>query len=308
MPRLSSADTLLTQGVCDLNLQLMRRALEAGANADLRVSSQTLPATLSHEDDNRDDEDRWVGARSKTLFELALGRPGDFGPDDKKDRLRVAAFRLLDEYSSGLADGAASHILYEACLRRCSPAVIQWLVDAGADVRIHHGRWATTPLHVNERADVVPVLVAAGASVACRTTWRKTPLAFAAGQIGEAHSTGLFTALVAAGTDVNAGDLDGRTALHTVAERESAAEGPMCQAFLEELLALGADPTIPNLRGQTPVAERLQFVSDGTFPWRDDENEGLWYRALRVTLFLAAATAWHRRRHMLLAARGRATS
>lgn len=305
MPRLSSADTLLTQGVSDLNLQLMRRALEAGAHADLRVTQEQLPATLRHEDEDRPADERWVGTRSKTLFELALGRRhAAVEPDDKTDRLRVAAFRLLDEYGSGITESAANHVLYEACLRRCSPAVIQWLVDAGASARVHHGRGGVTPLHVNQRADVMPVLLAAGGDLDSLTKRDKTPLAFAAAQIRDAHAMGLLTALVAAGADVNARDLDGNTALHAMAEAESYAGGPMCMHYLQELLDLGADPTIANVHGQTPIAERLWSLCDSEMPWHE-ENE-MWFRAVGVTRFLAAVTAWHRRRHLLMAVLERA--
>lgn len=71
-----------------------------------------------------------------------------------------------------------------------------------------------------------------------------------------------------------------------------------------ELLVLGADPTIANDNGDTPLGVILNTARGVRVRWDDNDYLAI-RRWLAVALRLAADTAWWRRRHLLLTIRGR---
>lgn len=109
----------------------------------------------------------------------------------------------------------------------------------------------------------------------------------------------VVTALLeAGGTDIDARNNADSTALHLATR---------CVAFgyreqvetVATLLAHGADPTIPDASGRTPLEEIMTDIRVAR-AWPDTKHT-----LVEVARMLATATAWWRRRHMLLAVRGR---
>ena len=91
-------------------------------------------------------------------------------------------------------------------------ADMQAMIDAGADVNAVNARDSNTPLHhavEAENAEVIPVLVKAGADVNAKEYYSNTPLHLAA-MFGKIK---VIPILLKAGADVNAKDVDGRTPL-----------------------------------------------------------------------------------------------
>ena len=150
-------------------------------------------------------------------------------------------------------------------------AAAKVLLDAGADVNARC-RDGYTPLHtlfwdrysVDDRgwlhsssphgapppaADVIEILIAAGADWNARTDRLETPLHYAATSRG---GPDVVLPLLAAGADVDATDDLGRTPLYWAAEHN---ENP---AVIEALLAAGADVEARADRGWTPLLEAVE--------------------------------------------------
>lgn len=109
----------------------------------------------------------------------------------------------------------------------------------------------------------------------------------------------LMQALLDVGADVNAVESHGRRCcLHSAAE--STSWDPEDPARLRLLLNAGADPTVTNNGGQTPLAVALQRMRGGYHLTRAHEKV-----AKTFVKLLARAEAWWRRRHLLLAVRSR---
>ncbi|MDE2794040.1 MAG: ankyrin repeat domain-containing protein [Gemmatimonadota bacterium] len=157
--------------------------------------------------------------------------------------------------------------LHEAAAYASDPAVIQLLVEAGADVNAHDAN-GFTPLHsaawFNPRPEITAALIAAGADVNARD-----PEGYVPAERGVNYRTPLFMSvyrggwligaqpmpargqvsvvevLVRAGADLELTDESGLTALHAAA-RWSPFAFPL-------LLRLGADPTVRDAEGKTPL-------------------------------------------------------
>ena len=100
-----------------------------------------------------------------------------------------------------------------------------------------------TPLHgmgSEEHYDVVRLLIASGANVNARNVHGTMPLHLAA-------SAEMVTLLVRSGAEINATDDDGNTPLHISVSNRDGYEA------IEQLLKMGADPTIPNKWGALPI-------------------------------------------------------
>jgi ankyrin repeat protein len=135
--------------------------------------------------------------------------------------------------------------LYEAAFR-CSTDGAKRLLEVGADVNARCGIYGTTPLHaatVAGCADVVELLIKAGADVNSRDNLGKIPLHYAAIK----GNVEIIKRLIAAGSDVNAEENeDGKTPLHTalIMTKEEAAL---------ELINAGADIAKADRQGRTPL-------------------------------------------------------
>ena len=164
---------------------------------------------------------------------------------------RVAGIDPDVEYTS-------LHALCES--GNATPESIQAFLDLGASVNAIKGKGELTPLHLvansSDTAQVITVLVEAGADVNAKGVGGFTPLHFAAlsNGIPEIAST-----LLAAGADVNARLDGGDTPLHLA--------GMPTQKNPELILVLlssGAEANIKNEISETPldVASRNQALED----------------------------------------------
>ena len=157
--------------------------------------------------------------------------------------------------------------LHEAAAYASDPAAIELLVAAGADINAHDAN-GYTPLHsaawFNARPEIATALIAAGADVNARD-----PEGYSPAERGANYRTPLFMSvyrggwliggqpmpttrqvsvvevLVRAGADLEPTDGSGLTALHAAA-RWSPFAFPL-------LLRLGADPTVRDAEGKTPL-------------------------------------------------------
>lgn len=120
-----------------------------------------------------------------------------------------------------------------------------YLIDAGAplDTRQHFGRTLLHEAANGGDPELIRLLLARGLEVdAVDDHYKDTPLEYAAGY----DKREAVAALLEAGANVNHQDISGRTFLH------AAVLGKRIK-ILQMLLAAGADPTIADNKGQTPL-------------------------------------------------------
>jgi len=254
----------------------MRAALAEGADPNSRSADFNLTAVESV-------------CFSKLMLDL---------DEDEFTTRQLAALRLLAEYG-GLDAAAATAALSHAVEYRCSPAVVQALLDGGADVR-HVDCGGRTPLHYARRPDVVQLLAAAGGDVNAADSTAFRPLHMCTRE-GTEHTRQSVTALIAAGAHVNAVTACGATCLTFAAEASSG--GSTVDETVKVLLEAGADPTIANEDGMTPVV--LAMWQTKAILANDPDDVALLADNRAVITHLARAEAWWRRRHLLLVVRGR---
>ena len=180
--------------------------------------------------------------------------------------------------------------LHEAACSNGNPAILQALLDAGADPNARTGR-GSTALHAAMRdmcvwqrdneGDIVRLLLARGADPNAATIDGDTPLHVAASSISD--NAAVLATLLAAGADPNAREHDdGGTPLHlsafegrpamarllvgagaNVDARDGNGRTPAHWALtgpvIEALVALGANIDLRDERGNTPLHEAAQF-------------------------------------------------
>lgn len=128
------------------------------------------------------------------------------------------------------------------------------LVDIKGRTALHHAMMSQRP------AEIVTILLSAGADVNIRDSWADIPLNLLRIVFIEFQnpSTGeqLLRKLVKAGSNINSRDERGDTLLHVAANNDNA-------ALASAVLVLGADPNAVNNSGDTPlaIAERLNSNS-----------------------------------------------
>lgn len=141
-------------------------------------------------------------------------------------------------------------------IQRTAPAV-SYCDGVGADVRAtsSDGKTALHQAAKQGNTAVVEALLAGGAEVfAVKPDTLATPLHHAAAS-GALTIAGL-QALLDAGAPLEAQDSDGLTPLHWAVIRALQDEAALEQAAaaVRALLAAGASPLVPNVRGQTPLS------------------------------------------------------
>lgn len=276
-----AADAALLDAARRLAVDEMRAALNAGANACCRDDCGRVVAQVVCYSGNN----RRLGADCTARC--------------------IAALQLLAEHG-GLTAETASEALHDAP----TADVARMLLNAGAQP---DGKWrGTTPLHDAgaRNADIARVLAAAGADVNAHHRWGGgwRPLhhaVFVAETDGEALR--VIAVLLEAGAAINAVDHAGRTCLFN-AVAPCAAERRARRAIVRALLDAGADPTVVSKASDTPLtlaASRCNALISAIN--RGDAKASELKPFMDVLRLLQRALAWLRRRHLLLAIRGRRT-
>ena len=161
-----------------------------------------------------------------------------------------------DEGAAASPGVPTARALHEAALDD-DPAVLQALLDAGADPNAKVDGDDLTPLHYaaafNQNLAVSQALLDAGADVNAKTYLDVTPLHGAA-QHNE--NPAVLQALLDAGADPDAKGRFGGSPLHWAARHN---QNP---AVIQALLDAGADPDAKNADGETP----LDIAEEGGHP------------------------------------------
>jgi len=158
-----------------------------------------------------------------------------------RDLARVKSMLAADKTLANAGDGVGSTALMHAAASG-TVALMQALVEAGADVNAKNSR-AATALHWAAADEAkVKLLLLNGAAVNAKTVEGRTPLYAAATIPGAAAS---IRHLLEAGADVNAATLVGATALFPAVNASAEAT--------KLLLDKGADPNRATLSGVTPI-------------------------------------------------------
>lgn len=237
-------------------------------------------------------------------LQLSARRPGF--RRENREPWQVLALRLAGRIHGRMSSDAATKALLTAVMEASGAAVVQQLLNAGASVlAVDDGESRRPLLHVCASSDVARLLIAAGADVTQVDAHGATALHASA--LCDPYADELRPLLVEAGADVNARNSRGSTPLHDAVLRfaSSALDFSDVGAVME-LLALGADPSIADHEGRTPLEEMLAMMRG--FPaadWLDEVSTADIKHWCALALRLAADSGWYRRRHLLLAVRGR---
>lgn len=286
MPRAAFADSLAATGNRSSAAGIAAMVAAAGAGGDELANGALLRSLdrmrVGLSDQNRRDPAKL--AASTILVPFAF--PGQTQEPDPE--FQVAALKLLTEF--GALD--AVWALRVALRTSLGPTVVQALVDLGG---LHRPAGENNILGEVQRADVARVLLAAGCD----------PNAGGGALHMQWWSGGpkIVAALLEGGADVNAvaGSHAYTPLRRLLAVTRMEAEQRIVLARL--LLDAGADPTIPDAHGVSALAAAeahlATCVRHGGAVVEDVAH------ARSLVRMLARGAVWVRRRHMLLAVRGR---
>lgn len=262
----------------NVSVEDMREALAAGAHARYLTRQQDCSLI--------------------SMPHFVVSRPSyDCDPDDHSAR-QAAALRLLAAHG-GLDAALATEALCQYWSEGAFlPAVVQVLLEAGADVRMRDAK-GRTALHCAGNTAVTRMLIAAGAdvnAVALPAALCCTPLGSrvtAELQCFPRAGLEVAAALLEAGADVDAVDILGRTCVKAALDHRNGSLVPM-------LLRAGADPTRPDNDGETALTVALARHHDCYGYYRASASKEV-RQSRRIVRLLVTGAAWRRRRHLLLA-------
>jgi len=236
-------------------LAALRLLISAGANVNLARGDGWTPLHIAVTVDNAEAVRVLLAAGAKPDLRVKDGRNalGVARMDRERDlsvvKLLLAAGVSLDTMAGHEKSYSSPEPLWCHAMRNA--ALLDLLVPAGFNVH-QRGKKGETLLCHTDREDVLRRLIALGVSVNHRADGGRTPL------MCMPYQYAFFPLLVDAGAEVNARDKDGCTLLHYVAGIDV---NPMCTrrpdteliAPIKYLLSVGADPTIKNKDGATPL-------------------------------------------------------
>lgn len=212
-----------------------------------------------------------------------------------RDAQRAEIVRALIAHDPTPSAHKWSVLLVNAAREGCGVAVAEALLEAGAGPAYHRpDDNDNTALHAATTPAVVRLLVAAGAGVNAANKSGTPPLHYATSK-----SLPVVEALLEVGADVNVRNALGYTPLYHAVHYGCA------PGVVRRLLEGGADPTLLSFTHETPLARVLRDIWYVTTWLGDTSRHSKLLRLVPQARLLARATAWRRRRHMLLAIQGR---
>ena len=227
--------------------------IEAGTDMHARNEDGETPlqAAMNYEGEPKGDHAWWVTPMARLVLE-AIDCGGWLGEEFFKTAT-VADVQSCINAGAGVNLQSGNHAtssLHRAARFSENPAVIEALIEAGADVGARAGKYdnVETPVHWaasgNENPAVIAALIEAGVDVKGPDGYGKTALHHAAAD----KNLAVIEALLAAGADVNARSYHhGDTPLHRAAESNDDV------AVIAALIEAGADVNARNDNGHTPL-------------------------------------------------------
>jgi NAD-dependent SIR2 family protein deacetylase/ankyrin repeat protein len=248
---------------CNGYLELVKLLVAAGANKRLKTlqTQQTaahFAASNGHteilsvllQSDSDEEMITWIDAKGSTLLHTAAVSL----PVNKGD-LSCVEFLLgvpggLQCVNAQKRDGYTP--LHIAAFHG-NEALTKLLLANGAELNLR-SRFGTTPLHIaclKGHTKIVRILLDAGADHSAEDNDGLTPLHTACSYSCKTNRQSVVEALLRSGADVNCTDTSNCAPLHIIAYADAA--DPTVTDCVHSLLENGADPTLENAFGWTPL-------------------------------------------------------